>query len=199
MGELNDYSGPFEPRIRFEDFSKEALVRLLYAYAGAYLQAVGSFLELVTERNGEDDAWRLLVEFWMRTGPQSNRLVCQALNIQPKDVESWLKSLQMDPAYPPNLFGSFGNQYRSASDMQLTDENHGTFSLERCMALEMAELDSRERVLKMCHAIEYPTFSNTARVVHNPDMMVRPLQLAPREDANVTPACKWECWIEQGK
>ncbi len=64
------------------------------------------------------------------------------------------------------------------------------------MALEMAELDSRERVFKMCHAIEYPTFSNTARVVHNPNMMVRPLQLAPRENANVTPACKWECWIE---
>ena len=196
MGELNDYSGPFQPRARFEDFSKEALIKLLYAYAGSYMQAVGILLELVTERYGEDDAWRFLVEFWMRAGSKSNSLVCQALNIQPKDVESYFKSLQMDPVYPPNFFGSMGDEYRSASAMELKDENHGTFSLERCMALEVAELHSREMVFKMCHAIEYSTFSNTARVVHNPNMMFRPLQLAPRENAKVAPACKWECSIE---
>jgi len=199
VSEMNDYSGPFNPRIRFEEFSKEALIRLLYAYAGAYLHAVGFFLEIVTERHGEDEAWRSLVEFWMRMGPQSNQLVCEALNIQPKDVESWFKSLQLDPGYPPNLFGRFGDEYRSASNMELKDENHGTFTLERCMALELAEQGGKERVLKMCHAIEYPTYSNTARSVHNANMMVRPLKLAPRESTDVKPACKWECWVEEGK
>jgi hypothetical protein len=199
MKELSDYSGPLKPDIGFEDFSKEALIRLLYAYAAAYAQAAGYFMDIIRERHGEDEAWRSLVEFWMRMGPLGNLLVCEALNIQPKDVESWLKSLQLDPAYPPNLFGAFGTEYRSASHMELKDKNHGTFTLERCLALEAAEQGGKERVMQICHGIEHPTFTNTPRVAHNPNIKSRPLKLAPRESADETPACIWEWWIDEGQ
>ncbi len=199
MQELDDYSGPFKPDIRFEDFSKEALIKLLYAYSASYAQAAGFFTDIIRELHGENEAWRCLVEYWMRMGPAANRLVCQALNIQPKDVESWLKSLQLDPGWPPNLFGVFGEEYRGASYMELKDANHGIHTLHRCLALEVAEQGGPARVWQICHGIEYPTFSNTARVVHNPNIKARPLKLAPRKSPDETPACRWEYWIDEGE
>jgi general stress protein 26 len=66
MAEMNDYSGPLKADFRFEDLSKEALIKLLYAYAKLYLLMYGELTNLVTERQGKDEAWKYQVEAWMR-------------------------------------------------------------------------------------------------------------------------------------
>ena len=41
MGELRDYSGEHRPDLKFEDFSKEALVRLIKAYQTIFVGLMG--------------------------------------------------------------------------------------------------------------------------------------------------------------
>lgn len=41
MGELQDYSGEYNPDVEFENFSKEALIRLLKAYQKVFVGALG--------------------------------------------------------------------------------------------------------------------------------------------------------------
>ena len=43
MGELKDYSGEWRPDVDFEDFSKDALVRLLKAYQRAFVGMSGGY------------------------------------------------------------------------------------------------------------------------------------------------------------
>ena len=41
MSDRHDYSGEFDPDLRLEDFSKEALVRLLRAYRTIFVGLMG--------------------------------------------------------------------------------------------------------------------------------------------------------------
>ena len=192
MEELKDYSGPLKPDLRFEDLSKETLIDLLHAYAKLYILMYNEFTNLIRERHGSDEAWVSQLEAWMRVGPVANRTVCQAMNIEPGGVESLLKELQLDPGYPPN----FDKAFAGTSKMELRDKNHGTFTLERCYALEIFEMAGREMVIKFCHGMEPPTFTGHSRA-HNPNMKCRPLKMPPRQSTDETPACAWEYYLEE--
>jgi len=45
------------------------------------------------------------------------RMVCKAMNIEPSGVESLLKSLQLDPAFPPN----YDAKYAGTGRMEIKD------------------------------------------------------------------------------
>ncbi len=72
---------------------------------------------------------------------------------------------------------------------------HCSHTLDCRLALQATGQQGRERVMQICHGIEYPT--NTPRVVHNPNMKSRPLKLAPRRSVDEIPACKWEYWMQE--
>ena len=48
--EFEDYSGPYKPDLKFEDFSKEALVRLLRAYRTIFVGLMGTWNTVNRER-----------------------------------------------------------------------------------------------------------------------------------------------------
>ena len=50
MEELQDYSGPFKPDIKYEDFPKETLVKLLQAYCKEILVLDSFWQEQVGKR-----------------------------------------------------------------------------------------------------------------------------------------------------
>ena len=55
MKELDDYSGEFIPNIRFEDFSKEALIKLLKTDSLCTLILHWGWRDIVKQRHGEDE------------------------------------------------------------------------------------------------------------------------------------------------
>ena len=191
MAELNDYSGPLKADLRYEDLSKEALIKLLYAYAKLYLLMYGEFTNLVTERQGKDEAWIYQVEAWMRMAPVAMRMVCKAMNIEPSGVESLLKALQLDPAFPPN----FDAKYAGTGKMEIKD-GRGIQTLDRCYALDGFELAGEETVIQFCHGMEPPTFSAHARY-HHPNMVCKAAKLPPRDKADKGPVCIWEYYIAE--
>ncbi len=63
--ELNDYSGPFKPDLRFEDFSKEFLLKLIHSYEYAWLRMSGAWHTAVRKRLGNDAANECNLEAWL--------------------------------------------------------------------------------------------------------------------------------------
>jgi len=50
MPELNDYSGPYRHDLQWEDFSKDFLIKLMYAWQRAYLRLNAFWYQAVSPK-----------------------------------------------------------------------------------------------------------------------------------------------------
>ena len=185
MPELEDYGGPFDPDMGLEDFSKEALIKIVKEYSRLYLILQGSWHTLVRERFGDRANIDLDCYQWMVSGPANAHWLSRALKIEPRNVESYFRALQLDPSFPLALFDV---------DYELVNENHGFITCKRCTALDAYEAEGSGHEVPMCHEEEPATFAYAA-LYHNPKMVIKPLKLPPRKSRNEI-ACKWECKID---
>ncbi len=78
---------------------------------------------------------------------------------------------------------------------RLDGPDHGEFWLSHCGALMDVEPWGEDRVRRMCHDIEDPTFDATAAAT-NPRMKMRPIHRPPREPAGRFPHCHWSVFID---
>ena len=184
MEELKDYSGPFNPKTRFEDLSREAMVKLLGEYQRAYLTILGEWQRVIKERYGEVPAIECDNSQWMVSGPLVAGYLCKALNIKGGNVESFFKQMQMDPGFPMRLFDI---------EFELVNPNLGYVTVKKCSALIYQEMQGVGFELDMCHVEEPPTMINTA-FYHNPNLIWKPVKLPPRQNKEEI-ACKWEARI----
>jgi hypothetical protein len=96
--ELDDYSGPYKPDLEFEDFSKEALVRLLRAYRTIFVGLMGMWNTVNRERMSVEEAFGLDADVYERQlGKFEVPLLKQAMKIEGDDVETLLKIFQICP------------------------------------------------------------------------------------------------------
>jgi len=184
MAELPDYSCPFNPKAKYEDFSKDTLVKLLKEYERAYLIVLGEWDKVLRERHSDTAALEYNISMWMTAGPLVEHYLSRALNISVGNVESFFKALQMDPGLPLMLFDN---------EFELVNPNYGLITVKKCTALNLYERQGKGYEIPMCHIVEPSTMINTA-LYHNPNMIFKPIQLPPREDREEI-ACKWEARI----
>jgi hypothetical protein len=181
MADLVDYSGPFNPKIKYEDFSKDVLVKLLGEYTRSYITYMGEWHRVMRERYGEVEAMECDCSNWMVTGPLEADYICKTLNIKGSNVESFFKGMQMDPGFPMRLFDI---------EFDLKNQNLGYITVKKCTSLNALEKAGDGYEIPICHVVEPPTMINTA-YYHNTNLIFRPVQLPPRKDKGGI-ACKWE-------
>ncbi|MFC1944877.1 DUF6125 family protein [Chloroflexota bacterium] len=105
MAELKDYSGDFIPNIKYEDFSKEFMARLLTEYARLYLLADGLWYSLVQKEFGPEVPYNIDYDMWVDKLPlYETRGIRQVLNLKKNNVEDHMKLLQLIPAFAYSLF-----------------------------------------------------------------------------------------------
>jgi hypothetical protein len=185
MAELQDYSGEFRPNIKYQDFSKEALARLLAEYARLGLSLDSWWQTIVREKYGKDEAIKLELAVWDMGIPYEQRRVMKALNIQGNDVAACFKELQMDPQFCLETFDV---------TWDLKNNNHGIFTVNRCRAVEHFEKQGDTKtMLAMCD-LDFKAFEKIARFF-NPNMKVTALKLPPRKSLNEI-ACRFEFKLE---
>lgn len=160
-------------------------MKLVKEYARLYIILHGSWHTLMRERFGDRVNIDLDCYQWMISAPANAHFLSRALNIQPDNVESYFKALQVDPAFPLALFDI---------EYELVTPDHGFMTCKRCTALESYELEGRGHEVPMCHEEEPATFAYAA-LYHNPKLVVKPVKLPPRKSKDEI-ACKWECKIE---
>ena len=93
MKELKDYSGDFIPDVRFQDFSKDALVRLLVAAAHDYIGIDGIWLNTIRRRYGDEVAFDCSREVWDTGWLREVQRGCRAMNIYGNDIATLFKYL----------------------------------------------------------------------------------------------------------
>jgi hypothetical protein len=186
MTERKDYAGEFEPDFRYEDLSKEALVRLVREYALAVHLLDRSMLIAVGVRYGQQAVEELAIEEWRGASPIYAERLRRVMGIEGDDVAAIFKVFQLDPGFP--------HHYMDVR-YQVIDPNRGHFSLASCGALADVEPFGERAVTGMCHTIEDGTFDVTAQAV-NPKARVRPIHRPPRGPAASGPVCGWEVVID---
>src|SRR5881392_2569284 len=98
--ECDDYSGPFDPDFRYEDLSKEALVRLAREYALIAHLLDRSGLTAVGLRYGQEAMEEIAIEEWRGASPVYGERIRKIMRIEGDGVSAIFKVLQLDPGFP---------------------------------------------------------------------------------------------------
>jgi hypothetical protein len=188
MDELDDYSGEFRPDARYEDFSKEALGRLIEEYCRLGFRLDGTWQEVIRKRRGVEEALAAENEVWDQLVPFWQSRVAKALKIQGDDVATYLKLLQMDPQMCYRLMGA---------ECELHDEDHATLRVRACHAVKYFKhmTGDLEMLDAMCR-LDKRAFEKSARYV-NPEIQVEEKILPTQEGAPDDPHCEFRIWRER--
>lgn len=186
MADRNDYSGPFDPDFRYEDLSKEALVRLVREFALIVHLLDRSMCAAIAMRFGGEAMKELAIDEWRGASPVYGQRLRDIMNVDGDGVPAIFKVLQLDPGFP--------HHYMDVR-YEVVDEHHGFFELAYCGALMDAEPFGDQMVTNMCHHIEDGTFDYTAQAV-NPKARIRHVHRPPRRPTDRVPHCRWEVVID---
>jgi hypothetical protein len=180
MPELDDLSGPFNPHLRFEDFSKDFLLKLIHIWQYAWLQLDAAWFDVVKDRFGIEAAYDCDVAMWLGVAGRCNPRYARMANIQLKTVVDSLKALQLP------LDNTMGGLFPVEYDIK--NENHAVVTVTNCRALLFCEREAPERIVPMCHVLEPQVIK---AYLINPNIKVTALKLPPRKSLEEI-ACQWE-------
>lgn len=185
MPELNDYSGPFDPNLKFEDFSKEFLLKLMSVWQYAWLHMSSAWYRAVRERSGTQAANDCELAAWLTVGERVNPRYAKIANIKLNTVLDSLKCLQLP------LDNTTGVIFPATYEAK--NPNHVVWTVMRCKVLEKLEKEEPERIHQMCHITEKAVME---KYLINPKIRVTPLKLPPRQSQEEI-ACQWEFKLEE--
>jgi len=181
MGEMNDYSGPFKPDFTLEDFSKEALIKLIHEYEYVYLHMSEAWYYSVKEEFGTEVADKHELAAWLRCNARVCPYYGKIFNFPLDTVENCVKifhlcpdNVRKDGLYP--------------AEFEVINENHVRYTVRTCRSLDFFEKEAPERIEQVCWVNE-PKMVQTYLV--NPNIKVTPLKLPPRKSPDEI-ACMWE-------
>lgn len=184
MEELRDYGGPFRPDLELQDFSKEALIKLIRAAGRIYGGLDQLWYQRVRDRFGQEVSDELQHEVWYGEGGGCDleiRSLTTDMGFGGDDVASYMKVMQLLPAMATLMDIEF----------DLKHSNHCIMTVRRCRPLEHYErLGETELQKNLCEVLEQVGYQEGARRF-NPRMEVRALKLPPRKSPDEI-ACQWE-------
>jgi len=184
MPELEDLSGPFNPNLRFEDFSKNFLVKLVHIWQWAWLQMDAAWFDEVNKRYGLEAAHECDLEMWLTVAERCNPRYAKSAGIQPNSVVDSLKVVQLP------LDNTMGGIYPVEYDIK--NENLAIITVAKCPSLEWCEKNAPERIVPMCQVNEPQIMQ---KYVANPKLKVTPMKLPPRQSPDEI-ACQWEFKVD---
>ncbi len=157
MPELTDYSGPYKHDLKFEDFSKDFLIKLMYAWQRAYLRLNAFWYQAVMERYGSEEADRFNLEIWSTVGEKVVSKFAKIGNFELNTVLDSLKLCQLTP--PLVLFTRLPNchwEYTIFGSVQSTWVSKPSpprvkYQSALVIPLELMVLDGPPRLLLSCN------------------------------------------------
>ena len=179
MRKFRDYSGQLDPNIKLEDFSKEALVKLIKMYGKLYLAVDGFWYLSVKEKFNNDTA--LACDFWVWRKQCKNEIerITKLLHIRGKDVTSFFKAFQFSPWI-------WNMEYK----MEVKNSTFGLLTVNQCSTLEALEKEGEGREKTFCKDVE-PIMFKMYVDCFNPHIEVNCLSVPPRRNKGEM-ACQWQ-------
>jgi len=182
MGELTDYSGPFNPNLKAEDFSKGLLIKVLNRWGRQALLFEGLYQSAVREKYGDEAADELAYYVYsVDRMPRYATGIKEILGIKENDVEACIKCIQWDPTFFLDLFDW---------EVEFENKNHAVVTVKKCPPLLHMEKEGKGYEKIICHSLEVYGFQTYA-AAFNPAIKVKPLKLPPRISIDDI-ACQWD-------
>lgn len=185
--ELDDYSGPFEPDLRLDDFSKEGLKKLVEIGGAIYGTVNRKWYDAAVKRFGREVADEMHHEAWFAdggAGDVENYTISKLMGFADEDeVTTPLKVWQCLPAMASRMHMVF----------EQTEGGDWTMSTPQCVVPEMGEKYGPEvmdyMANKICGHLELFGFRHGASR-WNARNRVDPVKLPPRADRTDV-HCRW--------
>jgi len=184
MKELQDYGGAFNRNIQLQDCSKELLVQLIKTYSRFYMALDGFWYLSIMDRINEKTAIDCDLNVWDKQSKYEIKRISKLLNIEGKDITSFLKCFQF-------FFWNWNLEYQ----IQLNDNDSGIWTVFKCPTMESLEREGKGRDNYHCALVEAKIF-NIFVQNFNPDIQVRYIKLPPRLN-NDDIFCQWEFKIKK--
>ena len=185
--DYRDMSGPFDPELKFDDFSKEFLLELINVYQFAWVQLATKFMDSIAQRYGAKVAEEINLDAWRRMSKKVNPYYAKVGKIPMKTVVDSVKVLQLP------LDNTIGPIYRM--QYQVLNENHVIMTLPRCRTLEAIERDDPARIPQICQKLEQIMIEH---YLMNDYIKVVPLKLPPRKSKDEI-CCVWDLTLQKEK
>jgi hypothetical protein len=176
---MNGSDSTKEDIFGLEQYSKETLIRLLKTYSRLYIALDGFWYLFMKGEFGNDTALKHDILVWEKMHRRELDGVMDALDIQEKDIRSFLKIFLLTPWFrqvEPNV------EFKSPKHVILT--------IYRCPTLIALEKEDEGREKQICHDVDVDYFAKTAKRF-NPDLELLPVKLPPRERKEGF-SCQWE-------
>ena len=178
--EMNDYSGPYNPDLTFNDFSKEFILKLMKVWQYAWLHMTEAWYDAVKEKVDKETADVCETAAWCRIGERVNPRFAKVANIELNTVLDSMKALQLP--LDNTTEGLFPIQ------LEIINPNHVIWTIPQCQSLKFFEAKCPERIKYVCYENEKRVIE---RYMINRKIKVTPLKLPPRSNPGEI-ACKWE-------
>lgn len=179
MKQSDDYSGDFNPELSLNDFSHEALKKMVMTYVRLYKAMDAFWYMSVMDRSGNDEAVACDIHAWEKLAAYEMDKVIKAFNITGQDVESFFKAFQLTPWL-----------WILKYDIEMVSNNHGIFKVKHCPTVDAIEREGSGRETDICNKVEIRCFTAYANSF-NPAIKVRPLKTPPHKSKEGY-YCMWE-------
>jgi len=178
--EMNDYTGPYNPNLTFNDLSKDFILKLMQVWQYAWLHMTEAWYDAVKEKVDKETADLCETAAWCRIGERVNPRFAKVANIELNTVLDSMKCLQLP----------LDNTTESLFPIQIEviNPNHVIWTLPQCQSLKFFEAKCPERIKYVCYENEKRVIE---RYMVNRKIRVTPLKLPPRSSPDEI-ACKWE-------
>ena len=103
-GGLEDYSGPFDPHLQFEDFSQRALQLIIQENAVQTLLLAHSYTRSQTINYGDEVGRRFSERSWVGHARVAVERMQNNLDLQGDDIETMAKVFQLHPHFYPRSY-----------------------------------------------------------------------------------------------
>jgi hypothetical protein len=184
MKELADYSGEFLSDLAMQDFSREALVKLLTTYAKLYMGMDGFWYMSVMERHGNEEALACDMRAWDRMIRYEMKKLTETLNIRGNDPIAFVKILQVSPWFRHMKFTA-----------DIENDTIAVMTVTYCPTLDALEKEGKGRQHATCAIVE-PKLMQLYASLFNPNMRAQSLTPLPRQCPDDV-CCRWLVKLER--
>jgi len=183
LKKLDNYSGEFIPDLKPEDFSPDALARLVRLYSKLYIGLDGLWYLTLKERMGNKEALACDIQAWEKITRYEMKNITRELDIQGNDVVAFMKAMQLSPW-----------SQRMKHNVKFQGRDKALFTVTYCPTLDALEKEGKGREDQICNIVDVKWMQDTA-AFFNQAIKVTPIKTPPRK-CREDICCQWEISME---
>lgn len=186
--ELDDYSGPFRPDMRFTDFSKVGLSNLIQMASEYHNTIQNRYRQYIDEVHGPAAVVESEAKIWGRNLVNStHKTIAETMKISGFNLEAFMKQWQLELNTLPCALND--------AVFEMPTRRRALATFNRCAIAEQYEAAGRSDELREVCTARCGTYIQNAANKYNANIIAKNLIMPPRPSKDHV-CCKWELYYK---